>query len=35
MLWFFMTVWKILKNENYYKRWPENWADALGKVQRN
>ena len=22
----------ILKKENYYKRWPENWADKLGNV---
>lgn len=27
-----LTRWKILKIENYYKRWPENWADKLGKV---
>jgi hypothetical protein len=25
----------ILKNENYYKRWPESWADNLGGVVRN
>jgi len=24
----------ILKSENYYKRWPENWADKLGDVKR-
>ena len=22
-----LTKMKILKKENYYKRWPENWAD--------
>jgi len=29
-----LTRLKILKYENYYKRWPENWADKLGKVKR-
>ena len=29
-----LTRWKILKGENYYKRWPENWADKLGSVER-
>lgn len=29
-----LTQWKILKSENYYKRWPENWADKLGNVNR-
>lgn len=24
----------ILKRENYYKRFPENWADKLGNVDR-
>jgi len=24
----------LLKRENYYKRWPESWADTLGKVER-
>lgn len=23
------------KAEEYYKRWPENWADTLGNVNRN
>ena len=25
----------VLNDENYYKRWPENWADELGGVVRN
>lgn len=25
-----LTRLKILKPENYYKRWPETWADGLG-----
>lgn len=29
-----LTRFKILKAENYYKRWPENWADKLGDVKR-
>jgi hypothetical protein len=29
-----LTKAKILKRENYYKRWPETWADKLGKVKR-
>lgn len=29
-----MTRWGWLKPENYYKRWPENWADRLGGVDR-
>jgi len=29
-----LTRLKILKFENYYKRWPENWADKLGEVNR-
>ncbi len=29
-----LTRMKILKAKNYYKRWPENWADKLGKVER-
>ena len=29
-----LTRIKILKSENYYKRWPENWADKLGGVTR-
>ena len=24
----------ILAPENYYKRWPEKWADQLGEVER-
>lgn len=24
----------VLKKENYYKRWPEKWADKLGGVNR-
>lgn len=29
-----LTRLKILKAENYYKRWPECWADKLGGVVR-
>ena len=29
-----LTRLKVLKSENYYKRWPENWADRLGGVKR-
>jgi len=29
-----LTRVKLLKAENYYKRWPENWADKLGGVTR-
>jgi len=29
-----MTKAGILKRETYYKRWPETWADKLGKVKR-
>ena len=29
-----LTRMNILKRENYYHRWPENWADRLGGVQR-
>ncbi len=29
-----LTTLKVLKSENYYKRFPENWADKLGKVER-
>ena len=30
-----LTRLRILKAENYYKRWPENSADRLGNVKRN
>jgi hypothetical protein len=29
-----LTKAKILKRKNYYKRWPETWADKLGGVER-
>ena len=29
-----LTRLGVLKSENYYKRWPENWADSLGGVER-
>ncbi len=30
-----LTRMNILKGgKYYYKRWPENWADSLGKVER-
>lgn len=29
-----LTRLKVLKAENYYYRWPESWADKLGKVER-
>lgn len=29
-----MTRWGLLKNKDYYTRYPENWADKLGKVVR-
>lgn len=29
-----LTRFGILKIENYYKRWPESWADKLGRVKR-
>ncbi len=29
-----LTRLRILKLYNYYKRWPENWADTLGNVDR-
>jgi len=29
-----MTRMGILEPENYYKRFPENWADKLGGVRR-
>ena len=30
-----LTRLGILSADNYYKRWPENWADTLGKVDRD
>ena len=29
-----LTRINILKNENYYKRWPESWADKLVGIKR-
>jgi len=29
-----LTALRLLKAENYYKRWPESWADKLGGVKR-
>ena len=29
-----LTQYKVLKRETYYTRYPENWADKLGKVTR-
>ena len=29
-----LSTLKILKEKNYYERWPENWADKLGNVNR-
>ena len=29
-----LTQWNILKRENYYKRFPENWADNIMKIKR-
>lgn len=29
-----LTTLRILKAKDYYKRWPENWADKLGGVKR-
>jgi len=29
-----LTALGVLKAENYYKRWPESWADELGGVKR-
>jgi len=28
-----LTRLKILRWQNYYKRWPESWADKLGEVK--
>lgn len=30
-----LTRLKVLKPESYYTRYPENWADRLGGVERN
>lgn len=30
-----LTRARLLSAENYYKRWPESWADRLAGVQRN
>lgn len=29
-----LTQWKVLRREDYYKRFPEDWADKLGGVDR-
>lgn len=29
-----LTALRILKSKDYYKRYPENWADRLGGVDR-
>jgi len=29
-----LTRLKVLRADRYYDRWPESWADSLGKVER-
>jgi hypothetical protein len=29
-----LTRLGVLKNENYYKRWPESWADEIAEIVR-
>lgn len=30
-----LTLAGVLRSDRYYDRWPENWADRLGGVDRN
>lgn len=34
LFWNILTRLKVLSFESYFTRWPENWADHLGGVQR-